>query len=192
MFGSPMGSRPLLAASLWLWACSSPSLPSKDAAPDFEIPIIPVGKDAAADVGPLCQETKSLSYDSGMPQIPLDWQSAQSLSAWRGLYKDSPPTSLCLLQSGDGYNEAVLSCFEGGEMMLVMELHFLYDPRTGKLVAQLFGVTVTEPLTCQFRTPDGPPNPEVILGACRMGTPLQPVCVPAPDAGTSLSRDLDR
>ncbi len=58
MFGSPMGSRTLLAASLWLWACSSPSLPSKDAAPDFEIPIIPVGKDAAADVGPLCQETK--------------------------------------------------------------------------------------------------------------------------------------
>jgi hypothetical protein len=183
MFGSQTGSRQLLAASLLLVACSSSSATSKDAGSDIVIPVFPVAKDAAADLGPLCQKTNSLSYDSGSPKFPLDWQSAQSLSAWCGLYENSPPTSLCLSRTRDGYDEAILLYFEGGEMMLVMELHFLYDPRTGKLVAQLFGVTPSQSVTCEFRTPDGPPNPEVILGACRMGTPLQPVCAPAPDAG---------
>jgi hypothetical protein len=162
---------------------SLPTLTSNDAAPDFVVPVIPVAKDAATDLGPLCQETTSLSYDSGISQFPLDWQLAQSPLAWCGMYKDSPPTGLCLSQTSDGYNEAILAYFEGGEMMIVAELFFLYDPRTGKLVAQLFAVTPTQPLTCEFRTPDGPPNPDVDPRACLGGTPLQPVCAPAGDAG---------
>jgi len=182
MFRSQTGSRQLLATSLLLVACSSASVTSKDAAPDIVIPVFPVAKDAATDLGSLCQKTNPLSYDSGSPKFPLDWQSAQSPSAWCGLYEDSPLTSLCLSRTGDGYDEATLSYFEGGEMMIVAELFFLYDPRTGKLVAQLFGVTPTQSLTCEFRTPDGPPNPAVDLRAC-FGTPLQPVCAPARDAG---------
>jgi hypothetical protein len=208
MVRSQTGCRKLLATVLLLVACSSSSLgvgpkkdagpptdvsgietrdgalANKDAAPEVIIPAIPVGRDAATDLGPLCQEITSLSYDAGVSRVPLDWQSAQSPSAWCGMYQSTPRTSLCLLQTSDGYNEAVIAAFEGGEMAMVAQAFYVYDPQTGKLVAQLFAVTPTQPLVCEFRTPDGPANPGVYPGACLAGIPLQPVCAPVRDAGS--------
>jgi hypothetical protein len=140
-------------------------------------------QDASSDLGPLCQTVSELAYDSGVSPVPLDWQTAQSLSAWCGMYQANPPTSLCLIPNSDGYNQAVISYFEGGEMPVVWESFYLYDPATGKLVASLSAETYSVQVTCWFRTPDGPANPTVYSDECREGMPLQPAC--AADAGST-------
>lgn len=180
--------------ALLLLACSSSSPKSRpDAWPDSEptpadgpdiirVPE-PHQEDAAGEVGPLCPTVTTVAYDAGKSPIPLDWPSAQSLSSWCSLNMDWPRTRLCLGQSGDGYNVAVLAFRIGGEMMIVNETFFLYDPVTGKLVAQLMAEPPLSGFTCAFRTPDGPPNPALNSQMCMGGQPLQPVCAPTRDAG---------
>lgn len=142
-------------------------------------------QDAYSDLGPLCQTVSSLAYDSGASLFPLDWQTAQSLSAWCGMYKAViGVASLCLIPNSDGYNQAVITLSPEGELAVLLWYFYLYDPATGELVADLWAESDPRQVTCVFRTPDGPANPTVVWpGSCLEGTPLNLVC--AADAGST-------
>lgn len=189
--GSPMRVRCARAMLLLLMACSSSSprlQRDAEAAPadGHDIIRIPVAHpgDAAGEVGPLCQAIRSLDYDAGPSATPLDWPSAQVLSSWCSLDMDWSRTGLCLAQTSDGYNVAVLAYIIGGEMMFISKQYFLYDPVTGKLVAELFAMPPVSDIDCAFRTPEGPSDPALDSHFCDWGHPLQPVCAPTPDAGS--------
>jgi len=155
-----------------------PVLARKDASADVALIPIPDAQAAPADLGPLCSNISDILY-------PVDWQSAQSPAAWCEMFDEtSLPDGLCLSRTSDGYNLAILDYFVGGEMALHFNAFYLYDPTTGRLVATLYAEDWLTPLTCTFRTPDGPANPMLDGQSCRGGTPLRPVCMPTYDAGS--------
>jgi hypothetical protein len=87
--------------------------------------------------------------------FPIDWQSAQTASAWCGLYQANPRTTLSLCRNPDGYNLATVTYFIGGEMMITIHLDFFYDPVTGAYVQdQLYNWP--EFLTSCLVVPNGP------------------------------------
>ena len=196
--GSPTNVRHVLAVSCLLTGCAS-SLPKQQDAARADVaadetsdtaPIVNINLDAMAlrrdtggEVGPLCQSIASPPYDAGASPYPLDWQSAQSMSSWCALYMDSH-SELCVTQTNDGYNVAAIAYVIGGEMMIVDQTYFLYDPVTGRLVAELHAEVPISDLTCFFRTPDGPANPTFSPYICLGGLPLEPVCAPTRDAGS--------
>jgi hypothetical protein len=137
-------------------------------------------KDAAGtDLTLSCQTTVSGSDDAGTLMFPLDWQSAQSLSAWCGMYQSWPPTSLCFSQTIDGYKEVQILYDVGGEMLIVNRVFFLYEQGSGRFVEEL-SAGLGSPLECWIGTPNGPSNPAVDPHGCSLlgATPLQPVCAP--------------
>ncbi len=96
---------------------------------------------AATDLTLPCNDIYSGTYDSGTWPFPLDWQTAQSASAWCGMFPNEPSTGLSLCQTSDGYNEAEITYVIGGEMMLVDRVFFLYDPAFGLFVEELYART---------------------------------------------------